>query len=233
LDVEIPLFLALSQSTDATLYQRYMEKRGFKEGMEFRYFLTKDSYGTIYGDYLRDAAQITEKTGTLTRDWQSPHNRWSLYVQNHTTFKPDLYMRADITRVSDNWYFKDFSSHNYYLDHYSTTGDERFKKVPFVADESLGALNSTVRVVKDWPLYNLTALVKHTDDLTALSNDATAQKYPEFTLAGARQSFFGTPVNVDMQAALSRNDRAAGQGGACSICSLFFPCPSIWAAISN
>ncbi len=37
LDVEIPFYWAVSDSADATFFQRYMEKRGFKEGVEFRY----------------------------------------------------------------------------------------------------------------------------------------------------------------------------------------------------
>ena len=38
LDVEIPFFWAVSESADATFSQRYLEKRGFKEGLEVRYF---------------------------------------------------------------------------------------------------------------------------------------------------------------------------------------------------
>ena len=38
LDVEIPFYWAVSDSADATFFQRYLEKRGFKEGVEFRYF---------------------------------------------------------------------------------------------------------------------------------------------------------------------------------------------------
>ena len=181
-DVELPFYLVLSKSADATFYQRYMDKRGFKEGIEFRYAINRDSYGVLYGDYLLDNAKIAESANGISRDWQSPQNRWSLYFQNYTAFQPGLYMRADIARVSDNWYFKDFTSHNYYLDHYSQSGAERFKKITFVGDESLGKLESKLRLVKDWSLYNLTALVKYTDDLASPANDATVQKYPEITL---------------------------------------------------
>jgi LPS-assembly protein len=212
-DMELPFYVAISQSTDATFYQRYMDKRGFKEGAEFRYFLNNDSYGTIYGDYLRDSARITEQAGALSRDWQTPQNRWSFYLQNYTAFQPGLYLRADIAKVSDNWYFRDFSSHNYYQDHYAENSEERFKRVSFTADESLAFLESKVRLVKDWPLYNLTALLSYTDNLTSASNEATLQKYPEITLSGVTQSFFGTPVNIALLASASGNYRQAGQRG--------------------
>ena len=212
-DTEIPFYVAISNSADATFYQRYMDKRGFKEGAEFRYFLNKDSYGAIYGDYLRDSAQITEQAGALSRDWQTPQNRWSFYLQNYTALQPGLYLRADIAKVSDKWYFRDFSSHNYYQDHYAQNSDERFRRVSFTADESLAFLESKVRFVKDWSLYNLTALLSYTDDLTSNSNDATLQKYPEITLSGVKQSFLGTPVNFVLNASYSGNYRQAGQGG--------------------
>ena len=51
LDVEIPFYWAVSDSADATFFQRYLEKRGFKEGVEFRYFPSPDSFGIFYGDY--------------------------------------------------------------------------------------------------------------------------------------------------------------------------------------
>ena len=212
-DAELPFYLAISKSVDATFYQRYMDKRGFKEGAEFRYFLNKDSYGTIYGDYLRDTAQITEQAGALSRDWQTPQNRWSLYLQNYTVLQPGLYLRADIAKVSDNWYFRDFSSHNYYLDHYAQSSDKRFQRVSFTADESLVFLESKARLVKDWSLYNLTALLSYTDNLTSDSNGATLQKYPEITVSGVKQSFLGTPVNLALSASYSDNYRQTGQGG--------------------
>jgi len=212
-DTELPFYLAISDSADATFYQRYMDKRGFKEGIEFRYFLNKDSYGTIYGDYLSDTAHITEQAGSLSRDWQSPQNRWSFYLQNYTALQPGLYLRADIAKVSDNWYFRDFSSYNYYQEHYAQNPGNRFKRVSFTADESLTSLESKVRLVKDWSLYNLTALLSYTDNLTSDSNDTTLQKYPELTLSGAKQSFLGTPVNLALGASYSGNYRRQGQAG--------------------
>ncbi|MCG6533528.1 MAG: LPS assembly protein LptD [Syntrophales bacterium LBB04] len=212
-DAELPFYLAISNSADATFYQRYMDKRGFKEGAEFRYFLNKDSYGTIYGDYLHDTAQITEQAGTLSRNWQTPQNRWSFYLQNYTALQPGLYLRADIAKVSDNWYFRDFASYNYYQEHYALNPDERFKRVSFTADESLAFLESKVRLVKDWSSYNLTALMSYTDNLTSDSNGATLQKYPEITLNGARQAFFGTPVNFALNASYSGNYRQDGSAG--------------------
>jgi LPS-assembly protein len=165
---------------------------------------------------MNDTARITETgetAGGISRDWQSDHKRWSYYLNHETTFDPTFTLRTDVRKVSDSFYFKDFSSRNYYLDNYSTVETDRFKKVPFYGDESLGSLNSTVRLVKNWRLYNLTALVSYTDDFASASNDATLQKYPEITLKGIKRPIFGSPINFEFDTAYDYYYRNEGQRG--------------------
>ncbi|MGA3208089.1 MAG: LPS assembly protein LptD [Syntrophales bacterium] len=215
-DIEIPFYWAISEDTDATFYQRYMDKRGFKEGVEFRYNISKDTFGTFYGDFMNDTARITETgetNGGIPRDWQSDHKRWSYFLNQVTTFDPSFYLRTDIQKVSDSFYFKDFSSHNYYLDNYASTPADRFKQIPFYGDQSLGSLDSTVRLVKDWQLYSLTALVSYTDDFASASNDATLQKYPEITLKRIKSPLFGSPLNFEFDAAYDYYYSNEGQKG--------------------
>jgi len=213
LDIELPFYWAISKSKDATFYQRYMEKRGWKEGVEFRYFISEDSFGTFYGDFLNDTRQVAETSGGISRDWASDQKRWSFYLNHETSFSEGIYLRTDIAKVSDNWYFKDFSTSNYYLDHYLQNEEGRFKKVSFVGNESLGSLNSTGRLVKDWKLYNLTGLVSYTDDFRSASNDSTLQKYPEIRLTGVKQPFFGTPLNFELAASYDYYYRTEGEKG--------------------
>ncbi|HET57764.1 MAG TPA: LPS-assembly protein LptD, partial [Deltaproteobacteria bacterium] len=47
-DIGIPFYWAVSESADLTFYQRYMDKRGFQEGVELRYCLGEHSFGTFY-----------------------------------------------------------------------------------------------------------------------------------------------------------------------------------------
>ena len=115
--------------------------------------------------------------------------------------------------MSDHWYFRDFSSYNYYLSNYSQTGETRFRRVSFLGNESLGSLNSTVRLTKDWSLYNLTALASYTDDFSSPTNDATLQAYPVVTLTGFRQPLFGSPLQLEFSAAYVHFYRQEGQKG--------------------
>ncbi len=212
-DVELPFYWAISKNMDATFYQRNMTQRGFKEGMEFRYTFSPDHYGTFYADFLDDRKRLLETNGSISRDWQPGEKRWSVYLNHISNFTPGFYLRSDIAKVSDNWYFKDFSDHNYYLSNYSTNPNEKYRKVSFVADESINSLDSTVRLVKDWQTFNLTGLVKYTDDFTKQSNDTTLQKFPEVTLTGIRQPLLGSRVYYDMSSVYGYYYRVQGQRG--------------------
>ncbi len=209
-DMGVPFYWAISKDTDATFYQRYMSERGFQEGTEFRY-ATDSTMGVLYGDFLNDSKKITETSGNLSRNWQSNQQRWSFYWNQETRFDPTFYFRSDVAKVSDNWYFKDFSSYNYFLDNYSLDQVKPFKRVAFVGDESLPSLVSTLRLVKNWQLFNLTALVQDTADLTAASSDGVLQKYPEVTLTGAKAPLFGSPVNYEITSMYDYFYRGVGQ----------------------
>jgi LPS-assembly protein len=214
IDVELPFFWAISPQMDATFYQRLIEKRGFKEGIEFRYYLGEKSFGTLYGDYMEDVKQVTETTDPATsRDWNSMHKRWSYYLNHQTNFDSQFYVRTDLRQVSDKWYFKDFSAHNYYIDHYAANEEDPFKKVPFQGDQSLRSLESTVRAVKSWSNYNITALVSSTDDFAAVNNDKTLQKYPEIVFTGIKQPFLNTPVYFEFAGTYDYFYRGEGQKG--------------------
>ena len=213
LDIQVPFYWAISESADATFYQRYMSQRGFKEGVEFRYYPSAETSGTLYADFLNDHKNVKETVGSISRDWQESRNRWSFYLNHETTFSSGFSIRSDIRRVSDHWYFKDFSSSNYYLDNYSASGTELFRRITFFGDESLGSLDSTVRLTKDWSLYNLTALARYTDDLSLQTNDATLQKYPEVILTGFRQPLFGSPLQLEFTSGYNYFYRQTGQKG--------------------
>jgi LPS-assembly protein len=213
-DIEIPYFWAISPQMDATFYQRYIEKRGFKEGAEFRYYLGGKSSGTFYGDYLEDTKHITDTTDAATsRDWQESHRRWSYYLNHQTNFDSQFYVRTDLNQVSDKWYFKDFSAHNYYGDNFAETAEDNFKKIPFRGDQSLRYLESTARIFKGWSNYSLTASVNTREDFGAVNDDQTLQRYPEIVLTGAKQQLLNTPLYYDFAGTYDYLYRGEGQKG--------------------
>ena len=222
IDVELPFFWAISPQTDATFYQRLIANRGFKEGVEYRYYQGDKSFGTLYGDYMEDVKHVTETTDPATsRDWNTMHQRWSYYLNHQTNFDPQFYIRTDLYKVSDKWYFKDFAAHNYYLDNVSDSVKQHqqlneldpFQKVPFYGDGSLRFLESSARVVKSWSNYNITALISSTDDFSVENNDKTLQKYPEIVFTGIKQPLLNTPVYFEFAGTYDYFYRVEGQKG--------------------
>ena len=214
MDVEIPFFWAINSQMDATFYSRYIEKRGFKEGAEFRYFAGSKSFGTLYGDYMEDNKRVTETIdNTLSRDWQEMRRRWSFMANHQTNFDSQFYVRADLRRVSDAWYFRDFNAHNYYLTHYAGSEEDPFRKIPFQGNESLRSLESSARVFKGWNNYNVMARVSSTDDFAVNNNDRTLQQYPEIVLTGIKQPLFSTPVYLEFAGRYDYFYRGEGHRG--------------------
>lgn len=212
-DIEIPFFWAISPQMDATFYQRYIEKRGFKEGVEFRYYLGKKSVGLLYGDYIEDAWDVAERKDGISRDWQGAHRRWSYYFNHQTDFDSRFYVRTDLKKVSDKWYFKDFSAHNFYLQNYASSAEDNFKNVSFKGDKSLHYLESTARAYKGWSNINLTGLINYTEDFAAADNEHTLQKYPEIVLTGVKQPLFRTPLFYEFTGAYDYLYRGEGDHG--------------------
>lgn len=212
-DLAVPVFWAVSDHSDATFYQRYMEKRGYQQGAEYRYFLSPDTFGTFYADYLSDQWTGDRKIGGLPQVQAEKENRWSYYWNHQSVFDPGFYLRADINRVSDNYYFYDFDSYNYYQTRYAGTANRPFQRIGYVGDQRLTALESKGRLVKNWGLLGLSGYARYTDDLTSPSNDSTLQKYPEILLTAFTQPLFGSPLNFGMGGSYSYNHRSVGEKG--------------------
>ncbi len=212
-DAEIPFYWAISKSTDATLYSRYMSYRGLKEGAEFRYQPSSSTWGQFYGDFLQDQWTGTDIVGGIPRTWTEKQDRWSWYWSHETTFEPGFSFRADLMKLSDIYYFRDFGSHNYYLDHFAGSLNRKFQRVSFVGNESLTSYDSAARIVKQWRNYNLTALTQYTENLTTPSNAETLQRFPEVTFTGFKQPLFGTRLSWDVTSLYGYYNRDYGVKG--------------------
>jgi len=212
MDLGIPFFWAISEDKDATFYQRFMSERGFQEGVEFRHIAEK-SQGTVYAEFLQDRKKISEEVSGLSRNWQDGRNRWALYINQENYFREDFYLRVDLARVSDRFYFKDFTSYNYFLANFKEDRAGTFQKVDFYGNESLPYLDSILRLHKKWEKYNLTLLMKNTQDLSAPSDTNTLQKYPEIGLMGIKQPLGRTPLWFDVSGTYDQYYREAGHKG--------------------
>ncbi len=95
-ELTTPYYLNLAPNYDATLFPRYMSKRGLQLGTEVRY-LGREYSGQAFGTYLMHDQQRGEK-------------RW-MYSWQHTQQLPyGLTAYLDARKVSDDDYFRDFST---------------------------------------------------------------------------------------------------------------------------
>jgi len=92
----LPYYLNLAPNYDATLTPRYLQKRGLQLGGEFRY-LGGTYRGQVDGTYLM-------------RDKAHGIKRWMLDTEHEHQFGGGLRARLKTQRVSDDDYFRDFST---------------------------------------------------------------------------------------------------------------------------
>nr|WP_323017022.1 LPS-assembly protein LptD [Castellaniella sp.] len=96
IELTTPYYLNLAPNYDATLFPRYMSKRGLLLGTEFRH-LGESSHSELFGAYIM-------------RDRQTGDKRWMYSVQHTQNLGHGLQASLDARKVSDDDYFRDFSS---------------------------------------------------------------------------------------------------------------------------
>ena len=98
-----PYYFNLAPNYDATLYPRYMAKRGLMMEGEFRY-LTKTSEGQFGGAYLNDENDDRK----LQSDYDK--TRYMVNWQHKGGLDSRLATEVDYTDISDPYYFQDLQS---------------------------------------------------------------------------------------------------------------------------
>ena len=143
----LPYYLNLAPNYDATLTPRLYGSRGLMIDGEFR-FLTKSSHGSINADWL-------------PKDSQRGYDRGSVFIKDTTNLSPNWYAATDLSYVSDNHFFEDFSNQPfgsaigllpstagvYGRGHYWTAG--LFAQTWEVTDPSLSDASAPYRRVPD------------------------------------------------------------------------------------
>jgi LPS-assembly protein len=96
LELAVPWYWNIAPNQDAVLTPRYMEKRGFEMGADYRY-LTRSTIGELKGVYLPN-------------DLITQEERYTYQYQQHSQILSNLSFDADIQDISDSEYFNDFSN---------------------------------------------------------------------------------------------------------------------------
>jgi len=143
--------------------------------------------------YLRTRGSTGNLGGYLIYD-QNTENLRGFIAQSHLEIlSPEMNIRTSINMTTDRSFLSDYGEKSGV---YNRQSDD-----------------STVRFLKTWQNYALTANLRYTQDYYATSNSATLQTLPEIGLAAVRQQFFSSPVYFDFDSRASNFYRESGARG--------------------
>jgi len=166
-EISTPYYLNLAPNYDATVTPRYLAKRGVQAAGEFRY-LGRSYQGEFSGTYLMRDRQLGEK-------------RWLYSSRHEQQLGHGFYADWNIAGVSDNDYFRDFSTLG--LNEASTTYLAREGRLGWSGRYARGF----VRAYRAQSLF----------EADALTRIPQYDKMPEVVLQGARYDWGGLDVEVD------------------------------------
>ena len=204
-----PLFWAINDSMDATLYDHYMSRRGNKLGAEFRYLTNPLTKGSLMMDYLDDDKVDNADGG---RSWgyndkpdedvlRTNRNRYWFRMKHDQALPKGFSAMIDLDIVSDQDYLKEFiSGYSGYIDTTDYYNDEFNRDIDDYNDPiRLNRLN----INRNWSLFNLNAEFRWYDDVISRQQgdpDTTVQRLPFIQLNASKQQlgsslFYGSMTN--------------------------------------
>jgi LPS-assembly protein len=197
--IDNSFFWARSRNTDATVYLDIETSRGIGSGLEYRYILSRKSYGEAFYYYFREddierVRSFRDDLDNLGRPEDASNGRWQFRLMHTEAFFRDITMKANINTVSDDEYFIDFGK----------TASER----------SLESLESNISFSKAWTNESLTVQFRAFNNLTDEDDSDTLQRLPEITFTGYDRRILKTPLYLSFEAShvvFARDEGAEGQ----------------------
>ncbi len=181
-EVKTGFYWAFAKNMDATFYLDYLGERGFKEGLEYRYALARETSGQASFYFIDD------------QDFN--RNRYAFFVQHQQKLPYDFYLKGDISYVSDHEYLYDF--------------DEDFPREAKIDSRSSRQLRSVLFGGKNWDQFSFIVDNEVFDNLTQTSNDDTVQILPQVSFYAHPQSLFKTPLFYDLASSYTHFWREKG-----------------------
>ena len=192
-----PYFWAIDKSSDATFYAEYMNSRGLRPGMEYRYYLDKWSKGTWMIDGFVDE-KIDNGLGDSSEKWGFPDGSQEILRQNqdrywlrgshHQNMPWGVQAKLDVDLVSDQDYTREFKRGDMGWNSSKSYFEQVFNR-------DLDDFNDPIRTNqlnfnKLWPRYSLNAQLRYDLDSTIRNThnpDTTLQQLPVVEFDGVKQ----------------------------------------------
>ena len=214
LDAEVPFFWAVSDRTDATLYQRFMSKRGYMQGLEFRYLADEGSKGLFLFDILSDRKESKDLNDPdeveLSPYARTNNTRYWFRSRADKDLPLGLKARLDTDFVSDQDYLKEFEGGLFGLD---ARPDFATQSGRSLEELSSPTRRSALRLSRDSENYSLQALASYNQRPEDLVEDRTAQPLGGISFILLPEQIQGKPLFFNVESDYDYVWRDMGQKG--------------------
>jgi len=213
-DIEIPIFWAISDQTDATFYERYIEERGLMQGLEFRYVTGVESKGACLFDILSDKREQKDlynkddlKISPYPRTNQT---RYWLRGRSDQQLPYDIGVKLDVDFVSDYDYLREFKEPAVGPE-FRVRLDEEFGR-PLAEAES-PYRRSALLITRNFQDYSIHASSTYYEDPKRPEEDTTAQSVADLGFTILPKRIYGLPFFFSLESDYGYIYRDTGQKG--------------------
>jgi LPS-assembly protein len=182
-------FWAISRNMDATFTLDMATRKGFGEGLEYRYIRKRGSEGTFYGYYTREWESYREQR---TEQLDRGPDRWETDLQYEEYMSPSFFAKTRLRLFSDRQYFTDYGR--------------------TYADQASEQSYSFASLTKNWDRYSAFGEARYTTNLQKDNSD-TLQYLPNIHFTGLWQPIFRSPFYFDFDSAYGYFWREEGTNG--------------------
>lgn len=217
-----PFFWEINDSSDATFFGNFMERRGFRTGVEYRYILDDVSRGTLMADGFEDD-KIDDGTGDGQWGYagdgylRTNKDRYWFRMKHDHALPGQFKARLDLDIVSDQDYLKDFEKGYAGFEKTRSYFEKTFNRSidPFETTTRVNKLN-VGRVFSNFSL-NMDLLwnddIIQRRDLDGDDKDETLQKLPYIQFTGGKQKIRESLFYYDLDSSYTYFYRKDGQKG--------------------
>ncbi len=216
-----PLYWAINDHSDATLYAHGMTERGVRSGLEFRYVLDEDSMGAFIAEGFQDM-RVDDGVGDNSERWgyeddarlRTNEDRYWIRMKHDQGFDSGWAARLDIDVVSDQDYLHEFKSDAYGYDETRKYFEKTFGRT--IDDYNDPIRLNRLNLNRTWNLYSFNSDFRWYDDVIKRrieDTDDTLQQLPVITFDGVKQPIGKSPLYFDMASSYSHFYRINGTRG--------------------
>ena len=213
-DIEIPIFWAISDQTDATFYERYIEERGIMQGLEFRYVTGVDSKGAFLLDILSDKREqkdlYNEDDLKISPYPRTNQTRYWLRERSDQQLPYDIGVKLDVDFVSDYDYLREFEEPSVGLE-YRVRLDEEFGR-PLAEAES-PYRRSALLITRNFQDYSIHASSTYYEDPKRPQEDTTPQPVADLGFTILPKRIYDLPFFFSLESDYGYVYRDTGQKG--------------------